>query len=76
MVPVIPGSDGIVENVDQAKILAKEIGFPVIIKASAGGGGKGMRIVWDEDEFQKLFRLQEPKQKQHLLMVMFTLKSI
>ena len=55
-VPVIPGSDGIVENLDQAKELAKEIGFPVIIKASAGGGGKGMRIVWEESEFQKAFQ--------------------
>lgn len=55
-VPVIPGSDGVVENVDEAKELAKEIGFPVIIKASAGGGGKGMRIVWEEAEFQKAFQ--------------------
>lgn len=55
-VPVIPGSDGVVENVEQAIEIAKEIGFPVIIKASAGGGGKGMRIVWEESEFQKAFQ--------------------
>jgi len=55
-VPVIPGSDGIVDNVEQAVGFAKEIGFPVIIKASAGGGGKGMRIVWDESDFQKAFQ--------------------
>lgn len=55
-VPVIPGSDGIVDNLDEAKALAKEIGYPVIIKASAGGGGKGMRIVWEESEFQKAFQ--------------------
>lgn len=55
-VPVIPGSDGVIENVDQAKSIAKEIGFPVIIKASAGGGGKGMRIVWEEADFQKAFQ--------------------
>ena len=55
-VPVIPGSDGVVENVDEAKELAKGIGYPVIIKASAGGGGKGMRIVWEESEFQKAFQ--------------------
>lgn len=55
-VPVIPGSDGVMENVDQAKSIAKEIGFPVIIKASAGGGGKGMRIVWEEADFQKAFQ--------------------
>jgi acetyl-CoA carboxylase, biotin carboxylase subunit len=55
-VPVIPGSDGVMENLEHAKGLAKEIGFPVIIKASAGGGGKGMRIVWEESEFQKAFQ--------------------
>ncbi len=55
-VPVIPGSDGVIENLDEAKIIANEIGYPVIIKASAGGGGKGMRIVWEESEFQKAFQ--------------------
>ena len=55
-VPVIPGSDGVIDNLDEAKALAKEIGYPVIIKASAGGGGKGMRIVWEEGEFQKAFQ--------------------
>lgn len=55
-VPVIPGSDGIIEKLDEAKSLANEIGYPVIIKASAGGGGKGMRIVWEESEFQKAFQ--------------------
>jgi acetyl-CoA carboxylase, biotin carboxylase subunit len=55
-VPVIPGSDGVVENIEEAKELAKGIGYPVIIKASAGGGGKGMRIVWEESEFQKAFQ--------------------
>lgn len=55
-VPVIPGSDGVIENLEEAKTLAKEIGYPVIIKASAGGGGKGMRIVWEESEFQKAFQ--------------------
>lgn len=55
-VPVIPGSDGVIDNVEQAVGIAREIGFPVIIKASAGGGGKGMRIVWDESDFQKAFQ--------------------
>jgi acetyl-CoA carboxylase, biotin carboxylase subunit len=55
-VPVIPGSDGVIEKLDEAKIIANEIGYPVIIKASAGGGGKGMRIVWEESEFQKAFQ--------------------
>ncbi|MBH5318065.1 acetyl-CoA carboxylase biotin carboxylase subunit [Paenibacillus sp. GSMTC-2017] len=48
-VPIIPGSDGLVENMDDAIIVAREIGYPVIIKATAGGGGKGIRIAEDEE---------------------------
>ena len=55
-VPVIPGSDGIIDDVTIGIKIAHEIGFPVIIKASAGGGGKGMRIVWEEKEFEKAFQ--------------------
>ena len=54
-VPVVPGSDGIVNNLDEAKNLAESIGLPVMLKASAGGGGKGMRIVKDIDELEKAF---------------------
>ena len=54
-VPTIPGSEGLIENLDQAKADAKKIGYPVIMKATAGGGGKGMRIVWKEEEFEKAF---------------------
>jgi acetyl-CoA carboxylase biotin carboxylase subunit len=46
--PMVPGSDGIIADVDEAAGIAREIGFPVIIKAAAGGGGRGMRIAWDE----------------------------
>lgn len=49
-VPTIPGSDGLLESVEQAKKIANSIGYPVIMKATAGGGGRGMRIVWKEDE--------------------------
>ncbi|RMF01642.1 MAG: ATP-grasp domain-containing protein [Bacteroidetes bacterium] len=52
-VPVIPGSDGLLKDAAQGKRLAKEIGYPVIIKATAGGGGKGMRIIWKEEDFDK-----------------------
>lgn len=55
-VPVIPGSDGVLKSLDEGKELAKEIGFPVIIKASAGGGGKGMRIVRDDNEFENAYQ--------------------
>jgi len=54
-VPVVPGGEGLLEDVAAAKILAKEIGYPVIIKATAGGGGKGMRVVWNEGEIEKAF---------------------
>lgn len=52
-VPVVPGSRGIIKDTDEALELAKEIGYPVIIKATAGGGGKGIRIARDEDELVK-----------------------
>jgi len=55
-VPVIPGSDGLIPDINEGKKIAEEIGYPVIIKASAGGGGKGMRIVWTDEEFEKAFQ--------------------
>ena len=54
-VPVVPGGEGLLESIDAAKKLAKEIVYPVIIKAPAGGGGKGMRVVWNESEIEKAF---------------------
>ncbi|MEO6070709.1 MAG: acetyl-CoA carboxylase biotin carboxylase subunit [Chitinophagaceae bacterium] len=54
-VPVIPGSEGLIESLDEAKSLAKEMGFPVILKATAGGGGKGMRVVWEDGEMEKAY---------------------
>jgi len=53
----IPGYDGVIENVDHCVQLSKEIGYPVMVKASAGGGGKGMRIAWNDDEAALAFRL-------------------
>lgn len=52
-VPCVPGSDGILESLEQAKKVAKEIGYPVMMKATAGGGGKGMRAIWKEEELDK-----------------------
>jgi len=52
-VPVIPGSEGLISSLEEGISLAKEIGFPVILKATAGGGGRGMRIVHKESEFEK-----------------------
>jgi acetyl-CoA carboxylase biotin carboxylase subunit len=54
-VPVVPGGEGLLESVEAAKKLAKEIVYPIIIKATAGGGGKGMRVVWKEEEIEKAF---------------------
>jgi len=52
-VPTIPGSDGIIESFEEAEKLAKDMGYPVMLKATAGGGGKGMRAVWEEENLKK-----------------------
>ncbi len=52
-VPVVPGGEGLLGSIEEAKNLAKEVGYPVILKATAGGGGKGMRVVWEESELER-----------------------
>ncbi|MGB0881860.1 MAG: acetyl-CoA carboxylase biotin carboxylase subunit [Vicingaceae bacterium] len=52
-VPVVPGSPGLLKDLEDAKATAKKIVYPVMIKATAGGGGKGMRVVWSEDEMEE-----------------------
>lgn len=54
-VPVIPGSESLLDTPEEARRLARGIGYPVILKATAGGGGKGMRVVWQEDEMESNF---------------------
>ena len=54
-VPVVPGGGGLLQSAEEAKSLAKDIGYPVIMKATAGGGGKGMRLVWEESEIEKAY---------------------
>jgi len=56
-VPVVPGSDGVVESIEEAREICKDIGYPVIIKASSGGGGRGMRIVHEEENLQKAYSM-------------------
>ncbi len=51
-VPCVPGSEGIIEDYDECLKLAKDMGFPVMLKATAGGGGKGMRAVWKEEDLE------------------------
>jgi len=54
-VPVLPGSDGPLESREEARTLASEIGYPVILKASSGGGGRGMRLAWNEEELDEAY---------------------
>jgi acetyl-CoA carboxylase biotin carboxylase subunit len=54
-VPVIPGSEGLLQSIQQAKAVARDMSYPVIIKATAGGGGKGMRVVWEEAELEHAY---------------------
>ena len=54
-VPVIPGSEGLLQSLDEAKGLANGMGYPVILKATAGGGGNGMRVVWEESELERAY---------------------
>ena len=52
-VPTIPGSEGLLESLEEAKAVAKKMGYPVMLKATAGGGGKGMRAIWSSSEIEK-----------------------
>ena len=63
--PIIEGSEGGVKDIVQAKELCKKIGFPVLIKASGGGGGKGMKIVNKEEEFENLFLTAKSEAKKY-----------
>jgi acetyl-CoA carboxylase biotin carboxylase subunit len=54
-VPVVPGGDGLLKSIEHAKEVALKIGYPVILKATAGGGGKGMRVVLEEKDIEKSF---------------------
>lgn len=52
-VPLVPGTDGLIDDIDEALAVASKIGYPVIVKATAGGGGRGMRLAYDEEELGK-----------------------
>ena len=62
-VPVVPGSDGLVKDLNDAKKIAKEIKYPIIIKASSGGGGKGIRIAYSEEELIKEYEIVKHEAK-------------
>ncbi|HWK04417.1 MAG TPA: acetyl-CoA carboxylase biotin carboxylase subunit [Puia sp.] len=54
-VPVVPGGEGLLESLEEARGMAKDMGYPIILKATAGGGGKGMRVVWEDSEMEKAY---------------------
>ncbi|HEV8287332.1 MAG TPA: acetyl-CoA carboxylase biotin carboxylase subunit [Chitinophagaceae bacterium] len=54
-VPVVPGGEGLLQSLDEAKSIASDMGYPIILKATAGGGGKGMRIVWEEADMERAY---------------------
>ena len=58
-VPVVPGTEGVIEDLDAALETAASIGYPVMVKATAGGGGKGMRVVHSEDELRRTIRMAQ-----------------
>src|SRR5690625_277842 len=58
-IPIVPGSDGAIKNTEEAISIAKEIGFPVMIKATAGGGGKGIRVVYNVEELKQGIELTQ-----------------
>ena len=62
-VPVVPGSDGLLKDVKAGKKLAKKMGYPVMLKATAGGGGKGMRVVWNEEESESQLSMAQNEAK-------------
>ena len=64
-VPVVPGSDGVIKNGEEARKIAKEIGFPVLMKASGGGGGKGMKIAEREEDVSELFDMASAEATAH-----------
>ena len=75
-VPVIPGSKGAVNSVDEIKELAEEIGYPVVLKAASGGGGKGIRIVKEPEQLEKSLKEAKAKVKNTLTMTEFMLKHL
>ena len=56
-VPVVPGGEGLLQDLHHAVGMANQIGYPIILKATAGGGGKGMRVVWEESEMERSFNM-------------------
>lgn len=74
--PIVPGTETPVQGIDEVKKVANEVGYPIMLKALAGGGGKGMRLVRTEEEVEQLSVCHNPKQGPPLAMMRFILKNI
>lgn len=74
-VPLVPGSAGAVKDLEEAKQVAREVGFPLLIKASAGGGGKGMRAVYDEASIDEQLTLAMNEHGLHLVIPVYLLSG-
>jgi propionyl-CoA carboxylase alpha chain len=68
---MVPGLDEAITDIEKSKVVAREIGFPILIKASAGGGGKGMRVVENEEEFESQMKRAISEAINALVMVLF-----
>ena len=75
-VPVIPGSTDAVNSVEEIKKLAKDIGYPLVLKAASGGGGKGIRIVKEENQLEKSLKKLKVKVKNILMMIVCMWKHL
>jgi acetyl/propionyl-CoA carboxylase alpha subunit len=75
-IPMVPGVDHAITDLEEAKKTAKEVGFPILIKASAGGGGKGMRIVEKEEDFESQMNRAISEALLLLVMVPFLLRNM
>ncbi|MGK0364124.1 MAG: acetyl-CoA carboxylase biotin carboxylase subunit [Saprospiraceae bacterium] len=62
-VPVVPGSEGLLKDIKSGKKLAEKMGYPIMLKATAGGGGKGMRVVWNEEEYESQLSMAKNEAK-------------
>ncbi len=74
-VPIIPGVDHAVHGLEEVTKIADQVGYPVMLKASNGGGGRGMRIVHSAEEMQKNMQKQEMNPRKHLETIRFSLKN-
>ena len=74
--PIVPGTEAPVQGIEEVKKVAKEVGYPIMLKALAGGGGKGMRLVRSEEEVEAALRLSQSEAGTSLVMTLSISKNI